>query len=207
MIFSFVIVIYFAVQDLLAPSPTGWLIPGLVIAGMGLLVNGFFWQRDYFLNKKESSPIFEAQWRLYRSKTLIDFCVFFTLMLNLKLEAREWSQYIDFIGSIIISGFLLVSGIYLVKNALKSLADRAPFDIDKIKEKLEPLPEEARGLRKIRCRQAGGKIIIEVLIIFEPECRMEDINGVLKNMTERLESNFPQSQIQIFPVSNDFPEG
>ena len=197
MIISFIIVLDNSVNRLIEPEPSGWLIPGLIIASLGVLVNGWFWQHNYRLNKRETTPVFETQWRLYRVKTLIDFFVIITLILDISLSNNLWSIYIDFIGSLVVASILLVSGFYLMKNAVNNLADRAPLPVEKIRSAIDPLLLTGMEIGNIRCRQAGGCLFIDVLVAVVQEKQVEEVEKVKEKIIRKIKDMFPLSDIQI----------
>ncbi|MFO8060667.1 MAG: cation transporter [Bacillota bacterium] len=126
MFISFALVTYSSVSRFLHPVPLGWVAPGLVIPIGGVMVNGWFWRRGSLLARAESTPIIESQWRLCRSKTILDACVFITLLLALILGDSPWAQRSDLIGSLVIGVFLLVSSCRIGRGAVEDLLDRNP---------------------------------------------------------------------------------
>jgi len=53
----------------------GNVVPGLVIALLGLLTNGWFWRRYTILTREKYNAVTEAQQGLYRAKASVDLCV------------------------------------------------------------------------------------------------------------------------------------
>ncbi len=118
MLISGGVVFYSAISQLLSPEPPGWLIPGMLINGGGLLVNGYFWYKNYQLNKKNNTVLMANQWRFYRAKTLMDLVVLTSLLIiNFQLLG-ELSWLSDPVGSIIVAGFMWFSAsrIYFVSK-------------------------------------------------------------------------------------------
>lgn len=197
---SFILVLYNGIHRFRNPTSSGWLLPGLIIAGGGLIISLWFWQRNYRLSKRKSTPIFEAQWRLYRAKALIDFTVFLTLFLNIMFEKERIALYVDSIGSILISFFLLVSGILLIKKSLKALLDQAPLSRLKVEEAIKIYSGKFEKIHDIRSRKAGGKIFLEVEIRFNSEKKVKEVNQFCQELKELLNKRFPGSKIKIVPV-------
>ena len=103
------VVLYSAVNQLLTPEPPGWLIPGMVINGGGLLVNGYFWYKNYQLNQKKDTVLMANQWRFYRAKTLMDLVVLTSLLITNFQLLGELSWLSDPLGSIIVAAFMWFS--------------------------------------------------------------------------------------------------
>ena len=109
MLISGGVVFYSAFNQLLSPEPPGWLILGIFISSAGLLVNGYFWYKNYQLDKKSNTVLMANQWRFYRAKTLMDLVVLTSLLtINFQLLG-ELSWLSDPLGSIIVAAFMWFS--------------------------------------------------------------------------------------------------
>ena len=91
-------------------SEKGNVIPGLAIAVMGVIANTIFWRRYTRLNKQEPNAILAVQARLYRAKSLVDSCVTIALLSVAIAPASPVSVWLDLIGSIIVSVYLIYCG-------------------------------------------------------------------------------------------------
>lgn len=96
----------------------GNVIPGLVIALLGVIANFIFWRRYTHLNKIEPNAILMVQSRLYRAKTLVDGCVTIALLSVVIAPATQISFWLDFIGSIIVAVYLLWCGIRTIYETI-----------------------------------------------------------------------------------------
>ena len=96
----------------------GNVIPGLVIAVLGVIANSIFWRRYTHLNKMEPNAILMVQSRLYRAKTLVDSCVTIALLSIVLAPATTLSFWLDFIGSLIVALYLIWCGIRTIYEAL-----------------------------------------------------------------------------------------
>ena len=96
----------------------GNVIPGLVIAVLGVIANFIFWRRYTHLNKMEPNAILMVQSRLYRAKTLVDSCVTIALLSIVLAPATTLSFWLDFIGSLIVALYLIWCGIRTIYEAL-----------------------------------------------------------------------------------------
>lgn len=120
MVLSFFFTVFNIFREIKNPSPLGNIGLGLFIGLAGLWVNSFFWQKNKILAKREESPMFFSQWRLYRLKALMDINIVLTLILSRALEESIYANHIDIVGSIIISLFLLKTIYDLVNRLIKS---------------------------------------------------------------------------------------
>lgn len=92
----------------------GNVIPGLIIALLGVVANTIFWCKYTKLNKAEPNAIIAVQARLYRAKSLVDSCVTIALLSVALFPDAAISFYLDFIGSIIVALYLIWCGIQTI---------------------------------------------------------------------------------------------
>jgi divalent metal cation (Fe/Co/Zn/Cd) transporter len=100
----------------------GNVIMAFVIAFLGLLVNVFFWIRYSRLYKKNNNEILGTQGKLYGAKSLVDICVTSSLLSVILMPMSMISFYLDKIGSILVSLYLIYSGVRLVINNRKGIS-------------------------------------------------------------------------------------
>ena len=98
----------------------GNVIPGLSIAVMGVIANSMFWRKYTKLNKIEPNAILYVQSRLYRAKTFVDGCVSVALLSVVILPKSQISYWFDFVGSLIVAGYLVWCGFKTIYETLKA---------------------------------------------------------------------------------------
>ena len=98
----------------------GNVIPGLVIALLGVIANTIFWRKYTKLNNAEPNAILAVQARLYRAKSLVDFCVTIALLSVALLPESPVSYYLDLVGSVIVALYLIWCGIQTIIERLKN---------------------------------------------------------------------------------------
>lgn len=98
----------------------GNVIPGLVIALLGVVANTLFWIKYSKLNKAEPNAIIAVQARLYRAKSLVDSCVSIALLSVVLFPGSEASIWLDFIGSIIVALYLIWCGAKTIMERVKA---------------------------------------------------------------------------------------
>jgi divalent metal cation (Fe/Co/Zn/Cd) transporter len=92
----------------------GNVVPGLVIAILGVITNTWFWFRYHKLNKGEPSAILAVQSKLYRAKSLVDACVTTALVSIVVSPGSTISYYMDIAGSIVVAIYLLINGVITI---------------------------------------------------------------------------------------------
>ena len=70
----------------------GNVIPGLIIAVLGVIANTIFWYRYTKLSRQTDNSILAVQARLYRAKSLVDICVTVVLVSVVLFSASQISQ-------------------------------------------------------------------------------------------------------------------
>ena len=89
----------------------GNVIPGLAIAVLGVIANSIFWSKYTRLNQANPDAILAVQARLYRAKTLVDMSVTIALLSVLITPRSSVSHWLDFVGSLVVSVYLVWCGI------------------------------------------------------------------------------------------------
>jgi len=118
MIISGLIILRSAWNQFISPESPGWLVPGLLINGGGLVVNGFFWYKNYSLHRRDGSQIMANQWRFYRAKTAVDFMVLSSLLITNFDLLGPFSWLSDPLGSLLVALFIWFSAWRILREAL-----------------------------------------------------------------------------------------
>lgn len=106
----------FLVAFLSVDSKKGNVIPGLVIAALGVITNTWFWLRYKKLDREKPDVILAAQSKLYRAKSLVDTCVVIVLVTIAVDPVSTLAHYLDLIGSVVVAGYLLVNGVMILRG-------------------------------------------------------------------------------------------
>lgn len=96
----------------------GNVIPGLVVAVLGVIANSLFWRKYAVLSRQSGNAILAVQSRLYRAKTLVDTCVTIALIAVALFPASQVSYYLDIIGSVIVAIYLIWCGYKTIRESL-----------------------------------------------------------------------------------------
>lgn len=120
LVLSTVIILVTAAIRGLSGAEVGWIVPGLLIACGGCAVNCWLWRRSRSLAKREPSPLIDAQWRFYRSKTIADVCVIATLIGGALTRGTVFSSWVDAVGACIIALFLATTAQRVMQRSASS---------------------------------------------------------------------------------------
>ena len=99
----------------------GNVIPGLVIALLGVIANTLFWRKYTKLNKAEPNAIIAVQARLYRAKSLVDSCVSIALLSVVVFPNSQISYYLDFGGTVVVAIYLAWCGVKTIMERTRKL--------------------------------------------------------------------------------------
>ena len=88
----------------------GNVIPGLVIAILGVTTNTWFWIRYRILNKANSNSILAIQSRLYSAKAVVDTCVAAALIVVAVSPSSRAAYFMDIAGSVDVALYLFING-------------------------------------------------------------------------------------------------
>ena len=94
----------------------GNVIPGLVIALLGVTTNSWFWLRYRKLNLQKPDAILAVQSKLYRAKSLVDACVTVALTVIAIAPGTLAARYFDLIGSIAVAIYLMANGFITLRT-------------------------------------------------------------------------------------------
>ena len=97
----------------------GNVIPGIAIALLGVIANSIFWIKYTRLNQSEHNAILAVQARLYRAKTLVDSSVTIALLSVLISPKSAVSYWLDLVGSMIVSVYLIWCGVRTIHEELR----------------------------------------------------------------------------------------
>ncbi len=116
MICSGVAMFIVGVSRLFIYKISGSVIMGLIIATLGLLVNTGFWWRYSAMIRERFDPIIAGQHKLYRAKVFVDTAVVVALASVVVAPNHPIIKYIDALGCIIVSVYLLYNGLDIVRK-------------------------------------------------------------------------------------------
>jgi ferrous-iron efflux pump FieF len=176
---------------------------GIFLMIIGVCMNSWLWMKNYRLNKKEPSPIMDSQWRLFRTKAFSDFSVLVSLIATLAFSHYAWSLYIDPLASFIIAGFLLTSGYRVITSSLPDILDKT---LDEelqlvIVRELAAFFDDYEALHGVRSRRSGSNVYIELLLEFNGERKMCEVQEAIDRIKVSLEAKIPHSSVSIVPTS------
>ena len=98
----------------------GNVVPGLVIAILGVLTNSWFWFRYRNLDRRDPNAVLAVQSKLYRAKSLVDLCVTAALLSVALYPGSAAAYYMDTAGSLVVAAYLVISGVSILRNKVQT---------------------------------------------------------------------------------------
>ncbi|MEW5921676.1 MAG: cation transporter [Bacillota bacterium] len=114
---SGIVMLVLALSRLSTFQPGGNVYLGIGIAGLGLITNAWFWRRYTLLTNEHYSTVIDTQRQLYRAKAFVDLCVIVALAAVAVNPIHPVTRYIDVLGSVAVSFYLLWSGYCTARTA------------------------------------------------------------------------------------------
>jgi divalent metal cation (Fe/Co/Zn/Cd) transporter len=144
----------------------------------------------------------DSQWRLFRTKAFSDASVLAALVLTMAFHGAGWALYIDPLASFVIAGFLLQSGYRVISTSLPDLLDKTLDESLQmvIVRELALFFEEYTALHGVRSRRSGNHIYIELLLEFDGEKKMCEVQETINRIKASLEEKIPRSEVSIVPT-------
>ncbi len=97
----------------------GNVLPGLLIALVGVGNNGFFWLKFRHMHRQTPNTIMAVQSRLYFAKWLVDTCVACVLLCLMLMPDSIVAFYLDAAGSAFVALYMVLSGIRTMADTRK----------------------------------------------------------------------------------------
>jgi divalent metal cation (Fe/Co/Zn/Cd) transporter len=97
----------------------GNVFPAFCIALFGAIVNTLFYFRYSSLHREIKNAILGIQARLYGAKSIVDICVTLTLLAVVIMPSSKFSFYLDIVGSVLVSAYMLRCGIMTIRENIK----------------------------------------------------------------------------------------
>lgn len=180
---------------------------GFVIIAFFACLNGWLLFRFWRLRRKDSSPVIDAQFTVYRNGTAASVFSLIALLGTMFTDDPLLDDYFDLFGTVVVSFIIFYGMINLFRQSLASLLDEALEESLQI-EIMRSLAEsfsDFRQLERVRSRRAGDRIFIEIFLEFEPALSVADVIARSARLKARVESLVAKSEAWIVPIGPTLP--
>jgi ferrous-iron efflux pump FieF len=199
---TFLLCFVSGIRRLVLPEPVMNADFGFGLAVLSVFGNAFLWVTNYLSFSRQPSPVSDAQWRLFRAKTLATLVVSLSLGAGLFFGAVGWSIYFDGVGSILLSLFMLWSAYALVSSSVPDLIDCALEESLQIpiREVLQRYREHYISIYRVRSRRTGKRIFVELFISFAPLQTFGKVNDISRQIASDVESTLKGADVIVVPI-------
>lgn len=198
---TFLVALFCGVRGLIFPERLENGEMGFIFGVASVLGNVTLWISNFITNRRSPSPITESQWRLFRAKTMASLVVVLSLGTALLFSDYAFAAFVDPIGSIALSMFMLWQSYTLVSASVPDLIDYAIEE--SLQGTLKRVIADHRGeyveLMRVRSRRTPRTIYIEVLIAFDGALTFATVHASAAKIRAALEDNFPNADVNVIP--------
>lgn len=198
---TFLVSLFSGIRGIISPQQVENAQLGFLFAILSVMGNGFMWGMNYITNTKQPSPIAECQWRLFRAKTCATLVVMISLATAMYASNSFLKLYMDPIGTIALSVFMLWQAYTLSSASVPDLIDYAIEE--SLQGALDTIIEEHRHLyvrvEQVRSRRNPQKVFIELFLSFEPQLPFHEVHRRVMTIKRAIEGRFPRSDVVVIP--------
>jgi ferrous-iron efflux pump FieF len=204
LIISFAIIMYVAAARLSHPTPLNE--TGAIIA---VLFSAFFTAGNIYrslqlkkiIDNGDRSPVIWSQYKSTNVSVIVNAGTLASVSLSVALAGYAWSDYIDPVLSILLSGYILFTAYTILSGSMTDLLDKTLDESMQmhIMRALAEYFDEYKQILGIRSRQSGGIVFIEIFLEFDGNRELGDIQKVVDRMQHSLEEKISNSRIIVIP--------
>jgi|GEM_PF-527257 len=195
-----------AVGALLSPPPAAsgtrlWL--AMAASMLNLLVNVVAFWALWRAGRDGTSLIMRGQIRARFSKLVTSAIVVIAIGISASAPGSTVSRAADILGSAFVACVMLYVGVTLVREAVPDLLDRALDEARQaaINEVLIRHYHRYETLERVRSRQAGTRLHVEIGLGFNEALSFGEVAAICREMTEHLCALIPGADVTVVPVA------
>lgn len=190
-----------ALRNMLIPSH---------IQGIGILisigdqivysfVNAALWIKNRRAACAGASPLMEAQSKLFLTRMIGNVFILLSLGLSMALKQFPWASYIDPAASLVIGGSILMAAMGLFSTSISNLLDRTIEESDQlvILRELARHFDDYESLHTIRSRRAGTQVFVDILLEFDSEKKVGEVQKAIDEIRRSIEQAIQGSRVTI----------
>ncbi len=112
-----------------------------------------------------------------------------------------WTPYVDAVGSFVLAAFMLWSAYSLVSSSVPDLIDCAVEQSLQVRigESLSGHRGQFQELVRIRSRRTGSRILVELLVAFDPGEAFGGVHRVAQEISATVQRQLPGSEVTVVP--------
>lgn len=200
--FSLTVIVAGAIGGLLRPEPLEGQGFGLVIVAVSFFAYGALGLRALFQWRRQPTPVIESQWKMYFIN--VGQAVVILIPLGLALIIKQpWTHYLDPLASFLLAGFMIYFIVSLFRGSFFEVIDRAADSatLATVHQVLERSPQHDETKLHIRSRRAGGRIFIEIIMEFDADTAMGEVQLFIDDTSAAIEAELATAHVYFVLIS------
>jgi cation diffusion facilitator family transporter len=198
---TFLVSLTSGIRGLIVPTKLENAEFGFIFALLSVGGNAFLWTSNYIADARSPSPIAESQWRLFRAKTCATMVVVTSLGVALAFADSQTSVYVDPLGSIALSLFMLWQSYTLVSASVPDLIDYAIEE--SLQKTLDTIladhREDYSHVEKVRSRRTARRVYLELVLSFPADLPFGEVHRRVMLLKHSIEERFPGADTTVIP--------
>jgi cation diffusion facilitator family transporter len=198
---TFLVSLTSGIRGLIVPTKLENAEFGFIFALLSVGGNAFLWTSNYIADARSPSPIAESQWRLFRAKTCATMVVVTSLGVALAFADSQTSVYVDPLGSIALSLFMLWQSYTLVSASVPDLIDYAIEE--SLQKTLDTIladhREDYSHVEKVRSRRTARRVYLELFLSFPADLPFGEVHRRVMLLKHSIEERFPGADTTVIP--------
>ncbi len=170
-----------------------------VFAAVNLYVNFLAWYRVRQAARLERSVILEAQLRARWAKALTSIVVFVVLTLAVFAQDRMIVTWLDVIGALVVSYYMVSVSLDMLREALIDIVDRTLDEEAQLKilRALVDVADDYDHYEDLRTRRAGNQVFIDVALGFDERLTLSEVDVRRRRIEDRLKAAIEGADVVI----------
>ena len=172
-----------------APKPIA-----LYAAGISIIVKEFLYRYTMYYAKKYDNPMVKANAWHHRSDALSSVAALLGIGAAV-IFGGKWT-ILDPVASIVVSIFIFIVAIQILKPAIDELTERSVPD--EIKQKIINLidaDENVLGNHNLRTRNLGKRIVVEAHIFVDKDLSVTESHDITKRIEDTLKAEINENMV------------
>ncbi len=181
--------------------PTPAMILGVVAASFNLMIN-FYCVGDFVrANEHEQSLILGSQVRSRLVKTFSSAMVVLALVIATWLPDPKAAGLVDALGALFIIGYMVATGIGLLRESLPDLLDRTLPEHEQllILRVITQYFEDFDNFGSIKSRRSGGHAYIDIELTFQPGLPLQEVAERCAAIEHGIVDLIPDALVAVIP--------
>lgn len=183
--------------------PTPAMLFGVFFASINLAINSYCLGDFARSNEQEKSLILESQVRSRLVKCIASLVVVVVLVVAMWLPDPNAAAYVDALGALFVIGYMVVTGIQLLRESLPDLLDRSLPEHEQLllMRVMSRYFKDFENFGSVKSRRSGGHAFIDVELEFQGDMPLSEVNRRCRAIRDDIIELIPDAFVSVVPSS------